>query len=103
MFGDSFTIRYGFRPLAGVRQDQVRRYNFPKVKPGDLSFATGYGKTPFGKDTTTFVTNHAAAGAMYGFKNVTQVFPMIELKPKELAMAVGAKSGKLNRTRSFKI
>jgi hypothetical protein len=107
-FGDSFTIRYGFRPLGGVKQNQVRRYNFPKVKPGSITNATNFGTTGFGKTpkkgiATTMVTHHAAAAAKFGFKNVAQVFPFIELKPKELAAAVGATAGSKLKMRSFKI
>ena len=47
-FGNSFTVRFGYRPLSGVRPNQVRRYKFPRVSPGVWSKAGDYGKTGWG-------------------------------------------------------
>lgn len=109
MFGDSFTIRWGFRPLANVRQGQVRRYDFPKVQPGTVTAMfrpnpnRGLGVGTYAKSGTfNFVTRHGAAATKFGFKNVTAVFPFIELKPKDIAVGV-AKAGQRPATRSFRI
>jgi len=89
-FGDSFKVRWGYRSLANVPVNKVRRYNIPR----NVAYRTNahYAGTPGVKgrhgQKTTFVTDHAAAASTYGFKVVDAVFPMIELKPKELAITM---------------
>ena len=107
VFGDSFSIRWGYKALTGVGQNTVRRYNIPRVKPGVPSAIHKFGGDQIGtfakKGTFNFVTNHKAASNAFGFKNVAAIFPYIELKPKELAAGVGATAGRAVKMRSIKV
>lgn len=108
VFGDSFTIRWGYKSLTNVPQDSVRRYNFPKVRPGmPTSMFTGGRDMGVGtfakKGAFNFVTNHKGAAASFGFKNVAAIFPYMELKPKQLAASVGQTAGKAVKMRSIKL
>jgi hypothetical protein len=108
LFGDSFSITFGYAPLRGAGINKVRRYDFPKVRPGTHSagitrgFSTGQsakwskgGKLQVNqRQRTSFVVKHGAAASTFGYQMVDAVFPFISIRAKELGVSIAKGSTK---------